>query len=79
MPTPLCAQLLQIDVNVKGVAYGTRAAANAMLLGSGGGGAGGGGGGGHIINFSSIGGVATFSGVTMYACSKCVRLDAVWR
>eukprot|EP00939_MAST-03C_sp_MAST-3C-sp1_P000192 g192.t1 len=59
---------LQIDVNVKGVSLGTRAAARIMLesqkddddaaVG------------GHIVNFSSMGGVATVAGVTLYAASK---------
>ena len=59
---------LQIDVNVKGVVFGTRAIANAMKnkpkeqVG--------GHVGGHIVNFSSMGGLATVSGVTLYACSK---------
>ena len=71
---------LQIDVNVKGVIYGTRAASkcfqqtktnnntrnnyydnnnNKDAIN-----------GGHIINFSSMGGLATVSGVTLYAASK---------
>ena len=59
---------LQIDVNLKGVVYGTRAAAQIMSTqpresdtskqrG-------------HIVNFSSMGGMATVSGVTLYAASK---------
>ena len=61
---------LQLDVNIKGVVLGTRAAAKCFLSmkddislplhrhrG-------------HIINFSSMGGLATVSGVTLYAASK---------
>ena len=55
-------------MNVKGVVFGTRAIAKAMQnrtkeqVG--------GQVGGHIVNFSSMGGLATVSGVTLYACSK---------
>ena len=58
---------LQLDVNIKGVVLGTRAAARCFLShppaspssprG-------------HIVNFSSMGGLATVSGVTLYAASK---------
>ena len=70
---------LQIDVNVKGVVFGTRAIAKAMQNRTVGGQVGGQVGGrqvggqqvgGHIVNFSSMGGLATVSGVTLYACSK---------
>ena len=52
---------LQIDVNIKGVVYGTREVAKAMLDTNHS---------GHIVNFSSMGGLATVSGVTLYACTK---------
>ena len=58
---------IQIDVNLKGVVFGTRAVANAMKQlkydnndDEG----------GHIVNFSSMGGLATVSGVTLYAATK---------
>ena len=57
---------LQVDVNIKGVAHGTRAAALSMLSRN----RGRHGGVGHIVNFSSMGGLATVSGVTLYAASK---------
>ena len=63
---------MQVDVNVKGVIFGTKAVANAMKMNNvmkngeqeqerkc-----------GHIVNFSSMGGLATVSGVTLYAATK---------
>lgn len=52
---------MQIDVNTKGVMYGTRAAARMMMaqpLG------------GHIVNVSSMAATGVVSGVTAYAASK---------
>jgi 3-oxoacyl-[acyl-carrier protein] reductase len=51
---------LQIDVNVKGVIYGTRVAAQHMLPR----------GQGHIINIASIAGVLPVPGLAVYAASK---------
>lgn len=50
----------QIDVNVKGVIFGTQAAARIMIRQ----------GGGHIINISSLCGLAPIPGVAVYSASK---------
>jgi 3-oxoacyl-[acyl-carrier protein] reductase len=49
-----------IDVNVKGVMYGTKIVANEMLKQ----------GSGHIINFASLAGVAPIHGIALYSASK---------
>lgn len=49
-----------IDVNFKGVAFGSRVAARRML----------GDGGGHIINFASLAGIAPVTGIGLYSASK---------
>ncbi len=54
---------LHVDVNLKGVVFGTRCAAKAMVAR---------GTRGHIVNIASLGAVAPVSGVTMYIASKCV-------
>jgi 3-oxoacyl-[acyl-carrier protein] reductase len=49
-----------IDINVKGVMYGTKIVADEMLkTGS-----------GHIINFASLAGVAPIHGIALYSASK---------
>jgi 3-oxoacyl-[acyl-carrier protein] reductase len=49
-----------IDINVKGVMYGTKIVADEMLkVGS-----------GHIINFASLAGVAPIHGIALYSASK---------
>lgn len=50
----------QIDVNVKGVVFGTRAAARHMVLR----------GKGHIINIASIAGLTPVPGMAVYAATK---------
>ena len=50
----------QIDVNTKGVLYGTKFAAELMMRQ----------GSGHIINFSSLSGFSPVSGLSVYAASK---------
>ena len=51
---------LHFDVNVKGVVYGTRAAASVMKpLGA-----------GHIINLGSLSALVPVSGLTLYSASK---------
>jgi 3-oxoacyl-[acyl-carrier protein] reductase len=49
-----------IDVNVKGVMYGTRAAARAMMRQ----------GSGHIVNVASIAGISAVPGLAAYCASK---------
>ncbi|MBI4208257.1 MAG: SDR family oxidoreductase [Deltaproteobacteria bacterium] len=49
-----------IDVNIKGVLYGTQAAARQMILQ----------GKGHIINISSLAGIAPTPGISLYSASK---------
>jgi len=49
-----------IDVNFKGVAFGSRVAARRMLED----------GGGHIINFASLAGIAPITGIGLYSASK---------
>jgi len=51
---------LHIDVNVKGVIWGTRAAARRMLAR----------GSGHIINFGSLASMAAVPGLCLYSASK---------
>ncbi len=51
---------LHIDVNVKGVMFGTRIAAEHMTAR----------GAGHIVNVASLAGVAPISGLTAYSASK---------
>ena len=51
---------LQIDVNVKGVIYGTRAAARRMVPR----------GRGHIVNFGSLASLAPAEGISVYVASK---------
>jgi len=51
---------LQIDVNLKGVIYGTKYAAQVMEKN----------GGGHIINIASMAGLAPISGISVYSASK---------
>ncbi len=51
---------LHIDVNTKGVIFGTRYAAAAMVDQ----------GGGHIVNISSLAGIAPAPGLSLYAASK---------
>jgi 3-oxoacyl-[acyl-carrier protein] reductase len=51
---------LTIDVNVKGVIFGTNAAARQMLRQ----------GGGHIINFASLAAIAPIPGIAVYSASK---------
>jgi 3-oxoacyl-[acyl-carrier protein] reductase len=49
-----------IDINVKGLMYGTKIVANEMLkIGE-----------GHIINFASLAGVAPIHGISLYSASK---------
>lgn len=49
-----------IDINVKGVMYGTKIVADEMLrVGE-----------GHIINFASLAGVAPVHGISLYSASK---------
>ena len=49
-----------IDINVKGVMYGTKIVADQMVkVGS-----------GHIINFASLAGVAPIHGIALYSASK---------
>lgn len=50
----------QINVNIKGVMYGTKAAADMMIKQ----------GKGHIINFSSLAGVAPIHGLAIYSATK---------
>ncbi len=50
----------QIDINTKGVLYGTKFAAEMMIKQ----------GSGHIINFSSLAGVAPIHGLSVYSASK---------
>ena len=52
---------LQLDVNLRGVIYGTRAAARQMLAQDGG---------GHIVNFGSLASLAPVPGLTIYSASK---------
>lgn len=54
---------LQVDVNLKGVIYGTRAAARRMLDQ-------GGGPGGHIVNIASLAALAPIPGLTVYSATK---------
>ncbi len=49
-----------LDVNVKGVIYGTRAASGIMVQQ----------GAGHIINIASLAGVAPIAGLALYSASK---------
>ena len=49
-----------IDINVKGVMYGTKIVADEMLKK----------GSGHIINFASLAGVAPIHGIALYSASK---------
>lgn len=49
-----------IDINVKGVMYGTKIVADEMLKQ----------GSGHIINFASLAGVAPIHGIALYSASK---------
>ncbi|MCU0470106.1 MAG: SDR family oxidoreductase [Arcicella sp.] len=50
----------QIDINVKGVMYGTKIIADEMMkIGE-----------GHIINFASLAGVAPIHGLALYSASK---------
>lgn len=51
---------LQLDVNVKGVVLGTRAAARRMLKR----------GSGHIVNIGSLAGLTPLPGLSIYAASK---------
>ncbi len=51
---------LQLDVNTKGVIFGTQAAARAMRAQ----------GGGHIVNIASLAGVAPIPGLALYSASK---------
>jgi len=51
---------LQIDVNVKGVIYGTRIAAPHMIAR----------GGGHIVNIASVAGLVPAHGLSTYCASK---------
>ena len=48
------------DINIKGVVYGTRLAAEHMV----------GAGGGHIINIASMAGLAPVPGIALYSASK---------
>ncbi len=50
----------QVDVNVKGIIYGTKNAAEIMLKQ----------GSGHIINFASLAGVAPIHGLSVYSATK---------
>jgi 3-oxoacyl-[acyl-carrier protein] reductase len=50
----------QIDVNTKGVMYGTKYAADLMIQQ----------GSGHIINIASLAGVAPINGISIYTASK---------
>jgi len=50
----------QVDVNLKGVIFGTRAAARAMVAQ----------GGGHIVNVCSLTGLAPTPGMTVYSATK---------
>jgi hypothetical protein len=59
---------LHVDVNLKGVVFGTRCVALAMVDR---------GIKGHIVNMSSLGAVAPVSGVTMYIATKCVPMPLV--
>jgi 3-oxoacyl-[acyl-carrier protein] reductase len=58
--TPRAEVDAQIDVNLKGVIYGTQTAARHMV----------GRGEGHIVNIASIAGVAAPSGLSVYTASK---------
>jgi 3-oxoacyl-[acyl-carrier protein] reductase len=49
-----------MDINVKGVMYGTKIVADEMLKA----------GEGHIINFASLAGVAPIHGISLYSASK---------
>ncbi|WP_061230898.1 SDR family NAD(P)-dependent oxidoreductase [Leptospira weilii] len=49
-----------IDINAKGVMYGTREAATRMVAA----------GAGHIVNIASLAGVAPISGISLYSTSK---------
>lgn len=51
---------LQVDVNIKGVMYGTQAAARQMAVQ----------GGGQIINIASLAGLASVAGIGVYSASK---------
>ena len=51
---------LQIDINTKGVIWGTQIAARHMMKH----------GGGHIINISSMAGIASIPGIAVYTASK---------
>lgn len=51
---------LQIDVNTKGVIWGTQAAARHMIEK----------GGGHIVNISSMAGIGSIPGIAVYTASK---------
>jgi NAD(P)-dependent dehydrogenase (short-subunit alcohol dehydrogenase family) len=57
---------LQIDVNFKGVVYGTRAAARRMIAQ----GAGTAGRAGHIVNIASLAALAPIPGLTVYSATK---------
>jgi 3-oxoacyl-[acyl-carrier protein] reductase len=57
---PLQSIDFQVDVNIKGVMYGTKYAADMMLRQ----------GAGHIINFASLAGVAPIHGLAVYSASK---------
>jgi len=50
---------LQIDVNLKGVIHGTRAAAARMKAGA-----------GHIVNFASLAALSPIPGLSLYTASK---------
>jgi 3-oxoacyl-[acyl-carrier protein] reductase len=50
----------QVDINLKGVMYGTKYAADVMLKQ----------GSGHIINFASLAGVAPIQGLPVYSATK---------
>ena len=51
---------LQIDINTKGVIWGTQVAARHMIEK----------GGGHIVNISSMAGIASIPGIAVYTASK---------
>lgn len=51
---------LQVDVNVKGVLYGSQCAINQMLKQ----------GSGHLINFASLAGIAPIMGLPVYSATK---------
>ncbi|GMW01838.1 MAG: putative short-chain dehydrogenase/reductase [Candidatus Hydrogenedentota bacterium] len=57
---PLNELDLQIDINVKGVIYGSQVSARHMIKK----------GGGHIVNISSMAGIAAIPGIAVYTASK---------